>query len=69
MIEVSRLESRKVELEMVMIDEEVAAAEETVRATVQTGVPVTEIQFPEGEPAHMIGFDRPRLASLLGLGE
>lgn len=61
------LESKKVEHQVIYVDLNQREAEAMVQKTGQMGVPVTEIQFEEGEPEYIIGFDKPRLASLLGV--
>lgn len=48
----------------VNVDEDRSAAEEMIKKSGQTGIPVTEI---DGEI--IIGFDRPRLAKALGVKE
>lgn len=44
-----------------------AAAEEMIEKSGQMGVPVTVIAEPTGEEAVVVGFDRRRLATVLGI--
>lgn len=46
-----------------------AAAQEMIEKSGQMGVPVTSITDEGGEETLIVGFDRGRLASALGLGE
>ncbi len=61
------LESKNVEHQVVYVDLNQKEAEAMVQKTGQMGVPVTEILFDEGEPEYIIGFDKPKLAGLLGV--
>jgi glutaredoxin/uncharacterized protein (DUF302 family) len=61
------LEQNKIEHQMVYVDDDPREAEEMVRKTGQMGVPVTEIQYGDGEPEFIVGFDKPKLAGLLGV--
>lgn len=53
-----------IKFQEINVDEDKAAAEEMVRKSGQRGIPVTEI---DGDI--IIGFDRQRLAKLLGIQE
>lgn len=58
------LKSKGVTFEEIDVDADRKAAEDMIRKSGQTGIPVTDI---EGEI--IVGFDRPRLAKLLGISE
>jgi glutaredoxin len=60
------LDDKKVAYDLVMVDLDRKAAEEMVHKTGQTGVPITEIQYEDGEPEYILGFDRERLSQILG---
>lgn len=59
------LESKAVQHEIVYVDTNHKEAENMVRETGQMGVPVTEIQFPDGDKEFVVGFDKNKLAALL----
>lgn len=59
------LKEQKIGYEVVMVDEDMTAANYIVQKTGQRGVPVTEITFEKGEPQYVIGFDKPTLEHLL----
>ena len=61
------LETNKVDHEVIYVDLNQNEAETMVAKTGQMGVPVTEIQYDEGEPEYVVGFDQAKLASILGL--
>lgn len=61
------LDDNKVAFEQVLVDKDERSAQDMVKATGQMGVPVTEIDYEEGESEFIVGFDRNRLSSLLGL--
>lgn len=63
------LESNKIEHEVVHVDLNQKEAEAMVAKTGQMGVPVTEIQFENGDPEYIIGFNRPELAQIIGIKE
>lgn len=66
-MEKSWLEEKKVEHKVVYVDLNSDEAQKMVDKTGQMGVPVTEIEFEEGEPQYIIGFDKPTLSQLLGV--
>lgn len=66
-MEKSWLEERKVPHEVVYVDQNQAEAEAMVEKTGQMGVPVTEIQYEDGEPEYVVGFDRQRLTQILSV--
>ena len=61
------LDEKKVSHEVVYVDLNTDEAQKMVEKTGQMGVPVTEIEFEEGEPQYIIGFDKPTLSQLLGV--
>ena len=65
-MEASWLKQQKIDFALVKVDEDEAAAERMVRATGQMSVPVTEVEFDEGGPQFILGFDRPKLTQVLG---
>lgn len=66
-MEKSWLESNGVKHDVVMVDLNQKEAEAMVLKTGQMGVPVTEIGFKDGEAQYIVGFDKPKLAALLGV--
>lgn len=61
------LDSQNVEYEMVMVDSDQKSAEEMVQKTGQMGVPVTIVDYGEGMEDVVVGFDRDKLTSILGV--
>ncbi len=61
------LDEKGVKYEQVLVDQNQQAAEEMVQATGQMGVPVTALEFEEGESEFVVGFDRNKLSALLGV--
>ncbi len=59
------LEKNQIKHEVVYVDINQAAAEEMVKRTGQMGVPVTEITFEDGQPEIIVGFDQPKLETVL----
>lgn len=59
------LEEKKIQHEVIYVDENQQEAEYMVRKTGQMGVPVTEVQYDGADPEFVIGFDKDRLTSLL----
>ena len=66
-MEKSWLEQEKIEHEVIYVDLNPYEAQKMVDKTGQMGVPVTEIEYDEGEPEYIIGFDKPKLSEILGL--
>lgn len=64
-MEKSWLEKHHVKHEQIYVDLNPKAAEEMVARTSQMGVPVTEIEYEEGDPEYIIGFDQARLTEIL----
>lgn len=61
------LDLNKISHEVIYVDHDQTAAQKMVQETGQMGVPVTEIQYTEGESKYVIGFDRNKLASILDI--
>lgn len=61
------LDEKKIKHDLVYVDMDQQEAQKMVEKTGQMGVPVTEVTFEEGEPEYIVGFDKPRLAELLGI--
>lgn len=66
-MEAAWLDSQNVEYEMVMVDSDQKSAEEMVQKTGQMGVPVTIVDYGEGMEDVVVGFDRDKLTSILGV--
>lgn len=66
-MEAAWLDENNVEYQMVNVDLDQKEAEEMVRKTGQMGVPVTSVEFEEGDEEHIVGFDKQKLSSYLGL--
>ena len=64
-MEKSWLDEKKITHELVYVDKNQEKAQYMVEKTGQMGVPVTEIEYEEGEPEYIIGFDKPKLAQIL----
>ena len=63
------LEKNGIKYKNIFVDEDDAAAEEMIKKSKQMGVPVTEITDDKGKARIIIGFDKPKLAKLLGIKE
>lgn len=61
------LKDKGVDFDMVLVDLNQQAAQELVEKTHQMGVPVTEIEYEDMEPDYIVGFNKPQLASILGV--
>ena len=68
-MEKSWLEDKKIKHEIVYVDRNTDEAQKMVEKTGQMGVPVTEIRYENNQTEYIIGFDRPRLANLLGVSQ
>lgn len=66
-MEAAWLGDKNVTFETTYVDEDQKAAERMVAATGQMGVPVTEVTFTDSEPEYVVGFDKGKLAALLGV--
>ncbi len=61
------LEKHNISFDLVMVDKDRKTAEEMVRKTGQTGVPMTEVLFDDGDTEIVRGFDKGRLNELLNI--
>ncbi len=67
LMEKAWLEGNKIAHEVVYVDNDQKAAIEMVQRTGQMGVPVTEVAREGKEPEFVVGFDKGRLAKILGI--
>jgi len=68
-MEKSWLESKKIEHEVVYVDLNPKEAQNLVNKTGQMGVPVTEVLYDDADSEFIVGFDKPKLSSTLGVQE
>jgi glutaredoxin/uncharacterized protein (DUF302 family) len=61
------LESNKVKHDVIYVDRNQEEAEKMVRNTGQMGVPVTEVQYEDGESEYIVGFNKAQLSKVIGL--
>lgn len=61
------LSDKKIRFEEVKVDTDQREAEEMVRKTGQMGVPVTAIQYDNGEEEFIVGFDKSKLEQILNV--
>ena len=66
-MESSWLDEKKVKHETIYVDRDQERAQEMVDKTGQMGVPVTGVVFDDDSEEFVIGFDKGKLSSLLGL--
>ncbi len=66
-MEAAWLDSKKVSYDEVHVDQNQAEADDMVKKTGQMGVPVTSVQYEDDEEEFIIGFDKQKLASILGV--
>jgi len=59
------LDSKSIKHEIVYVDRNQEEAENLVKETGQMGVPVTEVQYLDGDKEFVVGFDRNKLSTLL----
>ena len=64
-MEAAWLNSKKVNFEEVHVDLNQKEAEEMVSRTGQMGVPVTAVLYDNGDEEFIVGFDKPKLESIL----
>jgi glutaredoxin 3 len=62
-------DKRGIKYSNIFVDENDDAADEMIKKSGQMGVPVTEISDAKGKHHIVVGFDRPKLAKLLGIDE
>ena len=63
----SYLSSKEIKYDVKMADEDQAIARELYEKSGQLGVPFTIIEKSDGSEEKILGFDRPRFDSILGL--
>jgi len=63
----SYLSSKEIKYDVKMADEDQAIARELYEKSGQLGVPFTIIEKTDGSEEKILGFDRPRFDSILGL--
>ena len=61
------LEEKQIKHDLVFVDLNQKEAEKMVEKTGQMGVPVTEIEYEDGEAEYIVGFDKARLSQILGV--
>ena len=66
-METEYLKSQGIEFEEVYVDQDAKAAEEMVKISGQMGVPFTVITKDDGSKETILGFDRAKIDSALGL--
>lgn len=59
------LDSNNIEHIVIYVDRDQKEAERMVKNTGQMGVPVTEIEYDDGEVEYIVGFDKDKLNSIL----
>jgi len=68
-IEKQWLEKNDIKYNNIFVDEDDAAAQLMIKKSKQMGVPVTEIIGKDGKEHIVVGFDKPKLAEMLGIKE
>lgn len=63
------LEENKIEHKLVFVDLNPFEAQKMVKKTGQMGVPVTEINYENGNVEYVIGFDKDHLSEVLGISK
>jgi glutaredoxin/uncharacterized protein (DUF302 family) len=66
-LEAKWLEDKKVKFNEVHVDLDEKEADDMVKKTGQMGVPVTAIQYEGGEEEFIVGFDKGKLQTILGV--
>lgn len=61
------LDEKNIAYDVIMVDEDQAAAEEMIQRSGQMGVPFTVITQDDGTEIDILGFDQPKLAAALGI--
>jgi len=62
-------EKNKVNYTNIFVDQDDKAADHMIKMSGQMGVPVTEIVDAKNKNHIVVGFDRPKIAKLLGIEE
>lgn len=68
-IEKQWLDKNDVKYKNIFVDEDEKAAEAMIKKSKQMGVPVTVITEKGGKEEVVVGFDKPKLAEVLGIKE
>lgn len=63
------LEKNGIKYANISVEDSDEAAHEMIRKSGQMGVPVTEITDGKGKANIVVGFDKPKLAKILGIKE
>ncbi len=63
------LEKNDIKYTNFFVEDDEKAADEMIKKSGQMGVPVTEIVDAKGHAHVVVGFDKPKLAKLLGVEE
>jgi glutaredoxin len=66
-MEAEWLKEKNIAYEEISVDLDQAAAEDMARKSGQLGVPVTEVIKDDGSHEYILGFDKVKLAPLLGI--
>lgn len=66
-LEKEYLDSKSIQYENIFVDQDSKAAEEMVKISGQMGVPFTVIISDDGSKKAILGFDRAKIDSALGL--
>lgn len=62
------LTEKGVKFENIFVDQDETAAQKMIEESGQMGVPVTRVTDQSGKVEYILGFDKPRINQLLGLG-
>jgi glutaredoxin len=65
MMEKTWLDRRKTTYKLIYVDDDQQAAQSLVERSGQTGVPMTEVVYDNGETEFIVGFDRVRLDKII----
>lgn len=68
-LEKEYLDSKGIKYENIFVDQDAKAAEDMVKISNQMGVPFTAITDDSGKMTTILGFDKQRLVSTLGIIE
>ena len=61
------LNSKGIQFEQIFVDQDPKAAEEMVKISGQMGVPFTVIEKEDGQKITVLGFDKDKINSALGI--
>lgn len=62
------LTEKGVKFENIFVDQDEVSAQKMIEESGQMGVPVTRVADESGKAEYILGFDKPRINQLLGLG-